>query len=356
MHSQLAKKKGYGSFFSHINYNSETFNNSESSFNPINKKLFYSGRHAIKYIIETIKANNKVNTFWIPEYYCQHVTSWLKMNYSNIKTYTVNPADESDNITPDRFANENDIVLINNFWGISDCKVQSGEKKVFIVEDHSHGWLSKACVESKADYCFASLRKSVPAPLGGITWIPNGEKLPNLNLEPSPLFNGIWNKILLGMKKKKEFEDAILPNENLKDDFLQLVYEAENMMHDHYELVEIHETHEKLLQQYLNNNYLSFKKNNFNEMVNSIKDNNNFNIVGRKSSPFGLTLHFKSIDKLNHFKSYLISKTIYPSLLWPDNESKYGYFLNIHLDYRYTKDDVLFMAGVINKYEDSLVG
>ncbi|MDO5971149.1 hypothetical protein Q4Q35_15175 [Flavivirga aquimarina] len=352
MHDKLTKKKGYGSFFSNVNYESEVFSNSKNSFKPVNRKLFYSGRHAIKYIIETIKLNTKINTFWIPEYYCQHVTSWLRKNYKNIETYRVNPLDKSHIIKPDNFVSENDVVLINNFWGISHCFLETSKKNVFIIEDHSHGWLSKSCVDSNADFCFASLRKSVPVPLAGIAWIPNGEKLPEIDLKPSAFFSEIWNNIILGMKKKQEFEESISINENLKNDFLQLVYNAENMMHSNYDLVKIDRKHEKLIELYLNNDYLSFKERNFEIMVDLLKDNSVFELVDRKSTPFGLTLHFKSFDKLNHFKNYLISKDIYPSLLWPENKSGYGYFINIHIDYRYTDEDIKFITGIINNYTD----
>ena len=61
MINKVERKKGYGSFFSYIDHKSIIFSNSKNSFLPQNRKLFYSGRHAIKYIIETIKLENTIN-------------------------------------------------------------------------------------------------------------------------------------------------------------------------------------------------------------------------------------------------------------------------------------------------------
>lgn len=350
MNNKLATKNGYGSFFSFINPSSSIFDDIENHFIPDNRKLFYNGRHAIKYIIEIIKLENNVNSIWIPEYYCQHVTAWIKANYSNVKVYNVNPLDESFIIDTRDFAKNNDIILVNNFWGISNCTLKTSKKKFFVVEDHSHGWLSNRCIQTTADFCFASLRKSVPAPLGGIAWIPNGKDLPILKLKSSNNFNKIWDTILLGMKNKLEFEESLKNDESFKQRFLKLVYTGENMMHNNYDLPQIDKKHEMLIEQYLKKNYLHFKQNNFKIISSLLQTNKNFSLVSSKSTPFGLILHFNNSLKLNHFKNYLISKKIYPSVLWPENNTIYGYFLNIHIDFRYNTNDMHYIANTINNY------
>ncbi|WP_298555597.1 hypothetical protein [uncultured Algibacter sp.] len=348
MNNNIKEKKGYGSFFSHID--SEFFKDFPNSFIPKNNKLFYSGRHAIKYIIENINKINKVNIIWVPEYYCQHVTHWLKQNYNNIKFYEVKPANNSYIIDGSNFLKENDIILINNFWGTSECLINYTEKNFQIVEDHSHGWLSKSCIESNADFCFASLRKSVPTPLGGIAWIPNGDKLGVIEVNGSDYFKNIWTNISNAMLKKQEFEKKEGIDEDLKKEFLELVYDAENKMHNNYDLFEIDTKHKVILKEYLKHNYLDFKKNNFEKIVKLINQNNKFSILNNDTTPFGLTLLFQNIIELNEFKEYLIFHSVYPSLLWPNNSIKYGYFLNIHVDYRYNNLDIEYIASVINNY------
>ncbi|WP_338358904.1 hypothetical protein [Yeosuana marina] len=348
--STTSPNKGIGSFFSFVESNSKKFYNNKTNFNPKNKILFYTGRHAIKFIIETIKLEGNINTFWIPDYYCQHVTSWLKMNYSNIKTYTVNPLENSEVIRAYNFLNDSDVIMVNNFWGLSNCTIDIKNKKVKVIEDHSHGWLSDSCKMSKADYCFASLRKTLPVPLGGIAWKPNGEKLKTNKYINSNMYINLWDKILLGMKKKSEFEYSIKKNESLKNQFLKLVYEAENSLHADYNLVKIDKKHKEVIKSFLKIDYLSFKNKNLNLILKLLQNNNGFNVIKSKSTPFGMTLHFENLKNMNNFKNYLISNKIYPSLLWPDNNTQYGYFLNIHIDYRYTEEDMNFIATTINGF------
>jgi hypothetical protein len=344
------EKKSYGSVFSCVNSKLDHFESSKNSFYPENNKLFYTGRHAIKYVIETIKLDKNINVFWIPEYYCQHVTYWLKCNYNNIKTYKVDPRDPEYIIDFDSFIKPNDVILINNFWGISNCKYTCETNKPIVIEDHSHGWLSTACKNSKADFCIASLRKSVPTPLGAIAWRPNKSKLPSIDQKNSDIFINIWNMLDLAMKKKCEFEKELKPNDLLKAEFLSLVNDAENKMHNNYDLIEIHRDHADLINQYLKFDFLQLKVKNYKTLLDTIYYNENFTILNTTKTPFGLTLHFKDIQSMKPFRNHLISKRIYPSLLWLNNLDNYGYFLNIHVDFRYTIDDMVHIGDVINQY------
>jgi len=343
------EKKSYGSVFSCVESKLDDLESCKSSFYPENSKLFYTGRQAIKYVIEAIKLDTQINTFWIPEYYCQHVTHWLKNTYKNIKTYKVDPTNPNFIIKGEDFIEQNDVILINNFWGASQCLFTNKNKKTIVIEDHSHGWLSFSSKHSKADFCIASLRKSVPTPLGAIAWKPNKTKLPSVTEHHSDLFVNIWDSLALAMKKKCEFEKEPGSNELLKKDFLSLVSDAENKMHNNYDLIKIKNNHEDLIKHYLKFDYLQLKVKNYNAILNTIKHHGNFNIITSKDTPFGLTLHFKDIQSMKTFRNQLIAKRIYPSLLWLNNPDSYGYFLNIHVDFRYNTDDMIYIGDIINQ-------
>ena len=349
MSNNISPKKGYGSFFSYVDPKLSYLATSENSFHPENNKLFYTGRHAIKYVIETIKLDLEINTFWLPEYYCQHVAHWLKSNYNNIKTYKVDPADPDFIIDGNRFIQPNDVVLVNNFWGISKCNFSCNTKSI-IIEDHSHGWLSTSCINSKADFCVASLRKSVPAPLGGMAWKPNGEALKKLDLEASDIFTNIWNTTALAMRKKHTFEKEDNGSDDLKNEFLALINDAENKMHHNYDLVELSKANKDTLTDYLKVNYLQLKTDNYQKLMLLLKDNKNFKVLNNMETPFGLTVHFDEITFMNNFKNHLVSNNIYPSLLWPNNPVEYGFFLNIHIDYRYNENNMTYISQIINQF------
>ncbi|ALJ04042.1 hypothetical protein APS56_02220 [Pseudalgibacter alginicilyticus] len=342
--------KGIGSFFPFIENNVDKFLANKTSFNPEDKMLFYTGRQAIKYIIELIALEKKSFIIWLPEYYCMHVTHWLKSNYSNIKTYKTNPSKAQFSINAFEFASDNDVVIINNFWGIHDCIINKGDKKIVTIEDHSHGWLSNSCINSKADYCMTSLRKTLPIPLGGMVWSPKNHPVKkNVPLLESHAYEAIWNKIQNAMQLKHDFEKT--GDLTLKEKSLLLISETELALHQNYSLTQIHPTHEKTIKEFLSINYSAFKLQNLQKLSACIKPNDNFEIIAHHSSrTFGLILYINNEAYLDQLRSHLIDNNIYPSLLWPNNKKEYGYYLNIHVDFRYTCDDMHYIADALNAF------
>jgi hypothetical protein len=347
-HYANTNNKGIGSFFPTVENDIDKFLAHITPFNPENKILFYTGRQAIKYVIELIKLEHKTFTIWLPEYYCMHVTEWIKSNYSNIKTYKTNPANPEFNIKAFEFASNNDVVLINNYWGISECLIDTGDKNIITLEDHSHGWLSTNCINSKADFCITSLRKSLPIPLGGMAWSPKKhDMIKSVKLVNPNSYEITWNKTLKAMGLKGDYEKT--GNLTLKNNSLSLIKEAELELHENYELSLLNQEHSKTVNKFLSINYLEFKSNNLNELRANIKPNESFDsITSGTSTTFGLIMHIIDDVYFNKMRSHLICNHIYPSLLWPDNKSEYGKYLNIHLDFRYTKKDMLYIANTIN--------
>ncbi|MDO7171354.1 hypothetical protein [Mariniflexile sp. AS56] len=346
--------KGIGSFFAFVENHDKNLTKHKTVFSPENKMLFYTGRQAIKYLIELIRTEQNAFTIWLPEYYCMHVTEWLKSNYSNIETYKTNPSNPKHIINAFEFASKKDVIIINNFWGVSECLIDTGGIDVITIEDHSHGWLSNSCINSKADFCMTSLRKSLPIPLGGMAWSPKNHELnKSIKLMTSESYEPIWDKTLTAMVYKNEYEKT--GNLSLKKESLLLIKDAELNLHKNYNLTSIQSKHEEIINKFLPINYLEFKSENIKELHKSLQTNQEFEIIDTNTSTtFGLILHFKESTNLDKIRTYLIDNNIYPSLLWPGNINTYGYYLNIHLDYRYTKKDMLYIANVLNKTDDTL--
>ncbi|MET6991016.1 hypothetical protein [Sediminicola arcticus] len=345
----LNKNKGIGSFFPYIATDAPKLKVHQSNFSPQNKLLFYTGRQAIKYVIEAIKKEKKITTIWLPEYYCQHVTAWIKNNYSNVKMYAVNPKNEQETINLLDFASDDDIVLINNFWGIDTCKINRGNKNSIIIEDHSHGWLSKSCKESRADYCIASLRKSAPVPLGGIAWRPNGKEIDSrVPITNDTSFLDIWNAILKGMKLKASYEESPVADETKKRTFLEIINREEQKMHNNLNLVPLMKQHEDIIEEYLRTDYLRIKQGHLEKIHTLIKPSKEFEVVKDIQPSFGLILFVDTERKMQKLRSYLITHHIYPSLLWPENNVGYGFYLNIHIDFRYNEITMAYICSILN--------
>lgn len=354
----MKNKAGIGSFFHSTDANAITNFNTQDYIT--NYTLFYTGRHAIKYIFDKLIAETNIEKIWLPKYYCQHVTSWLKKCYSTIHFYTIDPFNPDHQLNVLDFATEKDIVLLNNFWGLFHYNIPTTTNKPFCVEDHSHGWLSTGCLTSKADYCVASLRKTLPIPLGGILWQPNNAKQNETTTigNIDTVFYNNWDLINRAMQLKQNYIYNNSDNDNvIKHKYLHQISESENYLQHQYHVISVKEEHHKLINSYLNKNYTCYKKNNLEYLIQNLNKSDNYLILkNNANTTFGLHLVFKDLDTLQNLKKYLIQKGIYPSELWPGNEptnNSWSFLLNIHIDFRYTIKDIAYIANSLNQWENS---
>lgn len=121
MISQHLQQLGLGSSFNAI----ELHSLADFSIGDYVKdyQLFYTGRLAIRHLIDAL-SNTKKQTIWLPEYYCQHVTAWLREVYKNrISTYAINPFNPKADVDIYSFASVDDLVILNNFWGLYTYKI-----------------------------------------------------------------------------------------------------------------------------------------------------------------------------------------------------------------------------------------
>ena len=113
---------------------------------------------------------------WIPEYFCYDVIQSLKDAGLNLVFYTDLPDNSNDcdtlfAIQKKGLFRHTDAVLRVNYFGMRSYRCTS-ELPVAVVEDHTHDLLGDWSCKSTADWCVASLRKTLPIPEGGILWSP----------------------------------------------------------------------------------------------------------------------------------------------------------------------------------------
>ncbi|MFD0799554.1 hypothetical protein ACFQZJ_18940 [Maribacter chungangensis] len=343
---------GYGSIF-HKEDITRLPEISDTSFLG-NHTLFYAGRYAIKYIIDCILKERDIATLWMPNYYCPYVKNWLEEKRSSIKYYDIDPFDANAQINWKQF-DASDVVLTNNYWGIKANPIPSGTRPL-IIEDHSHGWLSEGCVQSKADFCIASLRKTLPIPLSGIAWKPkNGNcTIPLLPINGAAVDHNTdpmtrsWNLMDDAMTKKANCSD---PKE--KSEFLSSYSQGEMLLRNTQEIFEVQNIHKELIRKALFKDYNSFKKQNLEYIHQNLAPSTAYKLLYLEHPvPFGLLLVFKDKETMASCKHYLIDNAIYPAELWPKNTiaQKYKHLLNLHVDFRYTTDDMRYLVAVINRW------
>lgn len=155
---------------------------------------YASGRHAI----EAIFKFNGWKRIWTPAYFCYEVIEYLdNIAGMEIKLYDDTPlSDSDDEVVRSLPYEEGDVLLRMNFYGLRGFRSNEGIE-VPVIEDHTHDMMSEWARKSDADYCIASIRKSMPIAAGGILWSQKGLQLPEAIDKSNFIIAGIDTTSLL---------------------------------------------------------------------------------------------------------------------------------------------------------------
>lgn len=145
---------------------------------PANHKLFSTGT-ACLFALQQSLAENSRKRIHLPSFYCMDVASRLQKIFDICwyRDLPTQPTADFDSLQ----TNSGDIVMALNLYGIRSGTAwqdwHQGHNNVVLLEDHSHDPFSKWALHSTADYAFASLRKTIPIPDGGVLWSPRNHFL-----------------------------------------------------------------------------------------------------------------------------------------------------------------------------------
>ena len=147
--------------------------------------LFASGSDALVALVRWGARRHGWRRVWLPSYYCPEVPAALRALAGEdieLRAYpdhalTAPPAVGGILAAP------GDVVVVANQLGIRNAPDAARVAHLAlrggaVVEDHSHDLGSAWARESRADYAFASLRKTLPIPDGGAVWSPRGRDVP----------------------------------------------------------------------------------------------------------------------------------------------------------------------------------
>lgn len=113
---------------------------------------------------------------YVPSYFCQEVISAIADEGLAVEVYFDDPR---ESIHAPRVKRD-EVVLIVNTFGLRPKWTRNDDNPSVVIEDHTHDPWSTWAKESHADYCIASLRKTLPIPDGGMLWSPKGLALPSV--------------------------------------------------------------------------------------------------------------------------------------------------------------------------------
>lgn len=296
---------------------------------------------------------------WMPDYFCYEVIETIEEQTGIVVVlYEDSPLCEGD---VEKLPYEDgDVLLRMNCFGMRDFR-SNKIIPVPVIEDHSHDPLGRWALYSDADWCIASLRKSLPLPEGGMMWSPKQLRVSFKSLDSSFKSN---QEIAALRWKAMEMKAAYLRGEDVsKDEFRKMFVETEEWF-DYAEPSVIDErSREFVCRKFDVNLWLSAKRRNW-ALLSSLINKEHCEVINAESESctmFSLVLLLDSKERRDALRKELIERCVYPAVLWnvPEEASAASKdfcqrMLSIHCDGRYTEDDIRQLANILDQALDNI--
>lgn len=291
---------------------------------------------------------------WVPKYFCYDVIASLKEAGLELVFYTDYPDYHDDSKTIEAIQRKGhfrptDAILRVNYFGTRSYR-DVEKLNIPVVEDHTHDLIGGWALNSHADWCIASLRKSLPVPEGGMLWSPMGLPLPK-----APTVSDENEKIAAIRWEAMRLKACYLNGENVEKAAFRSGFVDTEEYFDRAEVCALDAESQKFLQSFDIRDWYKRKWENW-ELLRDIKKDGVrvLRPENRGCYPFSLILVFELEDERNRVREALIERQVYPAILWSVPPSYYGEIsqmsggmLSIHCDARYTKEEILQMKSII---------
>ena len=213
------------------------------------------------------------------------------------------------------------------------------------------------CLYSKADWCIASLRKSLPIPEGGMMWSPKKLKVDGLKLRIENEDISVASERWKAMEMKADY---LRGDDVKKNDYRKILVETESWF-DTAEPISIDERSKHFIHGLDINAWYNTKKRNWRllcQMVNTkaqvLKPED------ESCNMFSFVLLAPTPELREKWRKGLIERNIYPAVLWnvpngvhPSVKDISARILSIHCDGRYSAENMEKMAKLINQVFES---
>ncbi|WP_034729201.1 hypothetical protein [Chryseobacterium sp. JM1] len=309
--------------------------------------LFFSGRAAVYNLLKVGIAEYKWKKVGFPGYYCHEVVDFCRDLDIDIVYYQYNPL-ENNRIEWDD--NEGDVLVNVNFFGIRKADV-SHLKKTVIIEDVTHDLLSTG--RSSADYVFGSLRKQLPIGVGGFCIVKENDFFTDTH--ETVAADEAYQKKSVAMLLKADYLKNNLDSNTLYRHYYQ---EAEKMFESRLTDSLMPQQAIAQLGTFPIEDLINTTRENISFGVKELKPNNSYQVLNNENG-FCLVLYCRASEIRDHLRNYLIEHKIFPAVLWPNqifekDKDLQGRILCIHMDFRYSHEEVKHIADKINTYFENV--
>lgn len=324
---------------------------------PQSSRWFGSGRDALRTLLRFGRQHRGWKRLLVPSYFCQEVVSSAAEEipvaaYGDRPTL-VEPKDVELHAAP------SDVVLNVNFFGLRDARFSHPGLGVDVIEDHSHDPWSSWVRESRATFCLASLRKTLPIPDGGIVWSPTSQNVPDEPKETGTRARASAQKLSSMVLKSLYLGGSAVEKDAFRR--LALAGEAEiasgevsGMSHLTRALLDALPVEAWREQRHRNHATLS----------QFLSDVSVLSGAGTGTTPFSVIVILADRAERDRVKASLIQARIYPAVLWPMDEPVVSpihdadrdlaeRMLSLHCDFRY---DAVDLRRVADTFHQALAG
>jgi len=324
--------------------------------------FFGSGRDAIKAILFLGMASMGWKRLWVPAYFCQKVVGAILETGINVQCYqSWYPGTIEENDCPCTII-KGDVVLVVNHFGLKsgiELGFDRGNAAV-IIEDHTHDPWSSWARNSKADYCIASLRKTLPVPDGGVLWSPRNQRLPVLPPLTEEHRRAAGNKL-----EAMELKDLFLKGQiHDKSRYRTLFLSGEANLCSR-NISAVSEWTAQRLEEFPVFEWREARKRNYKVLLEALSPLLWMQVirtsVENNNVPFSCILRFDSAERREFIRLKLIQANIFPAILWPLEEPALQgiseeyvdaskRMLSLHCDMRYSVHDMYRVAEYIRNF------
>lgn len=317
----------------------------EKSF-PSDAIFLASGRQCLLALIKTLGFRR----IWMPQYFCYEVIETIKKETNVIIAFYVDYPEAEQNFHTLSFQ-EGDVFFRANFFGLK-VFFSNSLMPVPVIEDHSHDLLGEWATRSDADWCIASLRKTLPIPEGGVMWSPKGHRL-SLTADDTQENESMCERRWNAMDLKSKYLRGEFTN---KDIFRTLYLETEDEI-ETLKLSSLDKRSRDFLSTFAISKWYEARRRNWKLLKELVQDD--FVLLeseNDKCNVFSFIMLFKDRKRRDEVRKLLITESVYPAILWktPENVAKEvksfsERMLSVHCDGRYTEEDIKDLASRINR-------
>lgn len=311
--------------------------------------LFFSGRTALHSLLFHGITTLNWKEVYLPSYYCHEVYRYVKDLPIKFHYYPFNPSlDAVIDVT--HIPNRVDCVLvIVSYFGMLPADTSQLDKCV-IIEDTSHNL--QLCKTSEAQYCFGSLRKELPVPVGGFCYSPKGLTIPNAIQKITT--EKIAKLRTTAMQLKFDY---IQGNSENKSTYRKLFNSTENHFKDSITHATMAQIAMDILAKLDIVSLLQQKEKNLQRALIELVDCNKITLLGSDNNrpSFGLVLQCETQEEQASLAQYLIKHSIFPTVLWPEqsldqDKTLENTLLFLHVDFRYNTEDIAVITQTIKSF------